>query len=202
MEQEDQKLHNISDKETLQSNLTFIALFVGMYEDFADRVQQRVELLLCDRAYVDSRNRLRVAKGKAYNEIIRKRQVDGRGHRDILKASVLWLVDQKVIKKEEYETFLELKTLRNRLTHQMSQVVWDGLQKEEIEKLMVLFDLYEKVDRWWLDEVELPVNGQDIVESMDKDRPRSFHLMAYQIMLEALYCNRSQVLSELLQTRE
>lgn len=202
MEQEDQKLHNISDKETLQSNLTFIALFVGMYEDFADRVQQRVELLLCDRAYVDSRNRLRVAKGKAYNEIIRKRQVDGRGHRDILKASVLWLVDQKVIAKEEYETFLELKTLRNRLTHQMSQVVWDGLQKEEIEKLMVLFDLYEKVDRWWLDEVELPVNGKDLVESLDSERPRSFHLMAYQIMLEALYCNRSQALSELLRTKE
>lgn len=37
---------NVCDKNALQENLTFIALYIGLYESFADTVESHVESFL------------------------------------------------------------------------------------------------------------------------------------------------------------
>lgn len=184
-----QFVKRICDKDALLVDMSALALFIGMFECFAKTVIQRVEVFFCDppgKGYFAKRRRIK------YQKRIKNRVVDKNGNRDTLKASMLWFSDVGAITEEQYEYFLHLKKLRNSCAHEMTQYIWEGLPQNFAHDLIGLFDLFAAIDRWWINEVEIPISGKDVAPGYDEERVMSLSLIAFGVSIKALYCGNSE----------
>lgn len=84
---------NVCDKNALQENLTFIALYIGLYESFADTVESHVESFFCNDAFLDKNGKIRYKPSEEYVEEIKNRSVDDKGNHNTLKSTMLWFVE-------------------------------------------------------------------------------------------------------------
>lgn len=139
---------NLINKEYLQDNLTFVSLFIAFYENMTDYVVSNVKAFLCDIGVKDG-EMIYIETGK-YVSVIRNRIVDDKGNKDRTKASFLWLVDQGAITSADYDKFLQIKKIRNKYAHELSNVIMLGIQENEIALLFDMHSLYSAISRWFL----------------------------------------------------
>jgi hypothetical protein len=102
-----------------------------------------------------------------------------------LYASVSWLLENNAIDDKDLETFESLKKLRNRVAHEMHQLVTSDSQKDYLAELSTLVALIRKIEVWWVVNIELPTNPDwDGTEEVDEDSivPGSF--MAVSLMCD------------------
>ena len=189
-------LENIFNKDTLRLNLSHIALFVGMYENFIDIVLERVESFFCDDFESDKDGKFKYKHNEKYRTFIKNRRVDEFWNKDKLKSSMLWLVDSGAITMEEYTIFLELKGRRDRYVHVMSECIWVGLDETDSIAFMRLFELFCKTDNWWINEIEIPLIGDEIEPDYDPEGVQSFSLAAFKCMINVLYAGKSELYTE------
>lgn len=187
-----QSVRNICDKEVLQLNLSFMALYIGIYESLADTVESRVGSFLSRDSYIDNKGKFRYKPSQTYIDEIKNRPVDDIGNRNILKATMLWFVENGAISSEDYETFLELKELRNSFAHEMGNYMFEGLREKHAKAMRQLMDLYRKIDKWWINEIEIPIAGEMTPGSYDPDDVTSLALQTFQLMIDVLYADKSE----------
>lgn len=196
----EEKLNNIINKDILQLHLTQIALFIGAYENFIDVIEERVESFLCDSCFLDESKELKWKKSEKYKSLIEKRRVDDMGNKNPLKATMLWFVDEGAITNEDYELFLRIKNLRDRYVHKMSDSLWNGLYEDDADMLFSMMELYNKVDKWWINEIEIPIAGDEIPDGYDTEGVASFSYIAFQIMIGVLYGGKSEEYIDILKS--
>lgn len=97
-------LNNIWNKDILQHNLSFLALFIGMYEQFEDKVIENVDCFL--NLGCSANDDTHCKKSEYYRQNILNRKVDENGNKNKLKATMLWFVDVGAITPEDYSLFL------------------------------------------------------------------------------------------------
>lgn len=187
-----QGFQNICDKDTLQENLTFMALFIGIYENFADTVEKHVESLLCNEAFLDINGKFRYKPSGQYIEEIKKRSVDDKGNHNTLKSTMLWFVENGALTQEDYNLFLELKQLRNSFAHEMTKYLWEGLYEQHARALVNLLSLYHKITKWWIVEIEIPIACDDVPDGYDADSVTSGVLVTFDMMINTLYNGKSE----------
>lgn len=93
-------LNNIWNKDILQHNLSFLALFIGMYEQFEDKVIENVDCFL--NLGCSANDDTHCKKSEYYRQNILNRKVDENGNKNKLKATMLWFVDVGAITPEDY----------------------------------------------------------------------------------------------------
>lgn len=190
-------IENICNVDLLQENLATKAFFIGLYENMADMVEERVESFLCDECSFNDSG-IRYKHSDEYKKIIKNRIVDDKNNKDRLKATMLWFVDMGAITKEDYEEFLRLKKLRNSYVHQMSNHVWCGLNENDANDLLSLFALYKKLDQWWINEIEMAIIDDEVDANYNKDGVASTAYLTFCMMFEALYKGKSKEYIEML----
>ena len=183
---------NVCDKNALQENLTFIALYIGLYESFADTVESHVESFFCNDAFLDKNGKIRYKPSEEYVEEIKNRSVDDKGNHNTLKSTMLWFVENGALTQDDYRLLLELKQLRNSFAHKMPQDLWSGLYEEHAKALGDLLSLYRKIERWWIVEIEIPIAGNDVPEGYDADGVTSGILLTFDMMINTLYNGKSE----------
>lgn len=183
---------NICDKGRLQDNLTFIAIYIGLYESFADTVEGHVESFLCDDAFLDKSGKLRYEPSKHYTKEIKKRSVDEKGNHNTLKSTMLWFMENGAITQDDYKSFLELKDLRNIFVHEMTEYLWKGLYEAHAKALGDLLSLYRKIERWWINEIEIPIAGDEVPNGYNSDTVISGILLTFDMMIDVLYNGKSE----------
>lgn len=181
---------NLVDQDYLQDNLTFVSLFIALYENMTDYVESNVKDLLCDLGIKDGK--MVYTETNEYICRIRKRIVDDNGNKDKTKASFLWLVDQKAITSADYEKFLQIKKIRNKYAHELSKVIIEGIPESEIALLFDMHSLHCTISRWFFIEVEAPIMGYEIPENADINGIQSSANLAFHIMLNVLYNGKSE----------
>lgn len=187
-----QGFQNICDKDTLQENLIFMALYIGIYENFADAVESHVESLLCDEAFLDKNGEFRYKPSKEYIAEIKNRSVDDKGNHNTLKSTMLWFVENGALTQDDYNLFLELKQLRNSFAHEMTKYLWAGLYEEHAKALVDLLSLYRKITKWWIVEIEIPISGDEAPDGYDADSVTSGVLITFDMMINTLYNGKSE----------
>lgn len=186
-----QNFENICDKDTLQTYLSYMALFIGLYEQMIDMVEERVEWFLCDEFHVKD-GKFRYVHSKEYNEMIKNRRVDELGNKNALKATMLWFQSVEAITETDYNNFLRFKKIRDSYVHQMSEHIWKGLDESEASAIFELLALYSKIDTWWINEVEIPIDGRFVNTDYDRDGVQSFPLIAFKMIINAMYGGQSE----------
>lgn len=186
-----QKFENICDKNALETYLSYMALFIGLYEQMIDMVEERVEWFLCNEFHFEN-GKFKCIHSKEYNEMIKNRRVDEQGNKNALKATMLWFQSVGAITEVDYNNFLRFKKIRDSYVHQMSKHIWEGLDESEAPTIFELLSLYNKIDIWWINEVEISIDGRFVNADYDHDGVQSFPLITFKMMLDTMYGGKSE----------
>ena len=189
----------ICDKESLQVQLSFMALFIGMFEFMKDTLISRVESFLCSNMTQNEDGEWVYIHNETYKNEIEKRFVDGKIVKDRLRNTVLWFKDANAISDDDYKLFRKLRDKRNSYAHKMAQHVWDGLPEQDAKGLLDLLDLYIKLDKWWINEIEIPISGEIEPGSYDEDSVESMALITFKMMINTLFGGKSEEYLEMIQ---
>lgn len=181
---------NLVNKDYLQDNLTFASLFIALYENMTDYVVSSVRDFLCD---ISVKGGKKICKETdEYSRQIRKRVVDDKGNRDIAKASFLWLIDNGAIATDDFDKFLQIKLVRNKYAHELSEVIMSGITESEIVLLLDMHFLYRKISRWFFIEIEAPIIGYEIPPDADVNNIQNSANFTFSIILDVLYNGKSE----------
>lgn len=135
------------DPENLKENLMFSSLYIASFEAFKDYVVDTVKFFFntgfADGEYTFSKDYS--TKVKALDK-------------SIVKATLLWLQDLEAIDAKDIETFDSLRQYRNKLSHELMTLLFEGLPEELPEKFVQLIALRVKIEKWWVMNIEIPTN--------------------------------------------
>ena len=178
-------LNNIWNKDILQHNLSFLALFIGMYEQFEDKVIENVDCFL--NLGCSANDDTHCKKSEYYRQNILNRKVDENGNKNKLKATMLWFVDVGAITPEDYSLFLNIKEARNIYVHQLTKCVVNGISDKDIDMLVQLLNLFYKIDNWWINEIEIPSSGISASDDYPTEEACSMIYTIYRDMINILF---------------
>jgi len=164
------------DPNKLKENLISISFFVASYESFKDYITEKVKFFFCsgfdEDGYIFSKN---------YEiEVLNK-------DKNKLNASLLWLKEIGAINKSDYEKFHEVRKYRNKITHEMMNVLFEGLNENFSDYLSKLLDLRIKIEKWWILNIEIPTNPDfDATNKISEDDIVTSSQILNQIMLDII----------------
>lgn len=154
-------LENILNEDILKYNLNFAALFVLNYECLKEYVINQVRDFYSDNIYFDG-NKGVVEESVNYKKKVRL--LDG----SIENASLKWFVKCKAITQDEYEIYQKIRKRRNDITHELLKNLINGFDEDDVKLFLNLLDIYSKIDKWWINEIEIPISGDEITYDYDK----------------------------------
>lgn len=182
-------LNNIWNKDILQHNLSFLALFIGMYEQFEDKVIENVDCFL--NLGCSANDDTHCKKSEYYRQNILNRKVDENGNKNKLKATMLWFVDVGAITPEDYSLSLNIKEARNIYVHQLTKCVVNGISDKDIDMLVQLLNLFYKIDNWWINEIEIPTSGISASDDYPTEEACSMIYTIYRDMINILFLGKA-----------
>ncbi len=182
-------LNNIWNKDILQHNLSFLALFIVMYEQFEDKVIENVDCFL--NLGCSANDDTHCKKSEYYRQNILNRKVDENGNKNKLKATMLWFVDVGAITPEDYSLFLNIKEARNIYVHQLTKCVVNGISDKDIDMLVQLLNLFYKIDNWWINEIEIPTSGISASDDYPTEEACSMIYTIYRDMINILFLGKA-----------
>ena len=78
-------------------------------------------------------------------------------------------------------------SVRNNIAHELFKVLLE-YEEDYLSKLFVDFiSIYKKIDKWYLNNIEIPIIGDDIPDNYDKDGVVSGVVIMLDILLDTVY---------------
>ncbi len=115
--------------------------------------------------------------------------LDPKGKNDPLRASIAWLRQMEAIDENDEAEFRELTEERNRLAHELHNVV-GGTQLHDFENLFPrLVALVAKIERWWVINVEIATDPDLFDADIDEDGVTPGSLMLLQVLSQVALGN-------------
>ena len=75
----------------------------------------------------------------------------------------------RCITQEEYDMYQKIRKRRNEITHELMKNLSDGFKESDIELFAQMVSIYTKMDKWWINEIEIPISAEEIPEDYDMD---------------------------------
>ena len=170
--------------------MVFTSIFIAVYENMIDYVTDNIHAFLCKWSIKDGKEEWK--ETEEYKEKIKNRRVDDKGNKDITKASFLWLVDMQAISQNDYQTFIDIKEIRNQFAHELLQLIIQGVSEEHIKQFVEMILLYKKITNWWFINVEAEIGADDIPEDADISNAQGDVNVILDVILDVIYRNKSK----------
>ncbi len=110
--------------------------------------------------------------------------------KDVLRSSINWLFDMQIIDELDKETIEKARRHRNDLAHEMLKYLSDVKHEIDIELLQSMRDLIDKIERWFIFEVEIPTEPDMTAEefnSINWDEVRSMTMLTLDYVQLAIF---------------
>ena len=78
-------------------------------------------------------------------------------------------MESEAITQEDFDNYQKIRKRRNEITHELLKNLNIGFTEDDIKLFVTLTNLYEKIDRWWINEIEIPTSADEIPEDYDRD---------------------------------
>lgn len=153
---------NILDENIVKTNVNFAALFVMNYECLKDYVISQVKGFYCDDLYFENDEAIYI-ESEAYEQEVRTLD------KQLENASLKWFMESEAITQEDFDNYQKIRKRRNEITHELLKNLNIGFTEDDIKLFVTLTNLYEKIDRWWINEIEIPTSADEIPEDYDRD---------------------------------
>lgn len=153
----DQQWKNLFDRDILKESVNIIALYITMYELLEDTLISRPKDFFTVIEYDD---RAKQQYEEHVLSLYDKTACPGINTKNKeLVASLLWFKKMEAIDDDDIQLFAALRTTRNEVTHQMLHAIAEGGSKYMMQ-LLALYNLFCKIERWWILEIEVPIEGE------------------------------------------
>ena len=133
--------------EILRTNLIVASLFITAFEMLKDSIIERTRDF-----FVDGFDENGLIMSDNYKIKVLSL------NKSPLYASLLWLKEMDVINDEDIEQFTTIKNCRNNVAHDIVQFISKGLIVEPLPLFPKMIDLLEKIEKWWILNIEIPTN--------------------------------------------
>lgn len=154
--------NNILDEDILKTNVNFAAMFVLYYECLKDFIINQ------PRDFYS--NSIKFTDDKVIYEESQKYKKEVRAlDKNIENASLKWFILAEAITQEDYDTYQCIRKRRNDIIHELLKNLNDGFTEKDAELFSKLLLIYSKLDKWWINEIEIPIAGEDIPENYDSE---------------------------------
>lgn len=134
--------------ENLKDNLMFSSLYIATFESFKDYVIDEVKFFF----------HVGFSEGKDSFDPRYIESVKSKDTKYIDNASLLWLIEIEAISTEDFELYKELRQYRNKLSHELMTLLFEGLPEQLPEKFHQLIQLRTKIEKWWILNIEIPTS--------------------------------------------
>ncbi|MGG4341718.1 hypothetical protein [Paenibacillus lautus] len=166
---------NLLNPNILKANLVKTSMFITSFELLKDNIINHLKSL-----YSDGHN---IKEGLILNENYQLK-VLARA-KSPLYASLGWYKENKAIDQEDIEQFNRIKDYRNKLTHEMADSIFKGIDEKEYYSLFLrLIQLFEKIDRWWIINFELAIDDDIDMELVDTESIQSGPVLMLKVMFD------------------
>lgn len=136
------------EPENLKDNLIFSSLYIATFESFKDYVIDEVKFFFhC--GFSEEKDTF----DPRYIE-----DVKSKDKKYIDNASLLWLVEMEAICLEDFESYKELRQYRNKLSHELMTLLFEGLPEELPLMFSKLIQIRVKIEKWWVLNIDIPCN--------------------------------------------
>lgn len=182
---------NILDENILKTNINFAAVFVMNYECLKEFVIEQVRDFYSEHFYMDG-DRIVCEESNAYKEKVRALD------KNLENASLKWFMDAEAITQEDYDRYQIIRKKRNDITHKLLKNLNEGFGEEDVQLFGDMMRIYNKLDKWWINEIEIPTSADDIPEDYDRNGVCGGQALILSIINEIIFGNEGDKYKELL----
>ena len=133
---------------TIKSNLMLSSLYLTAYELLKSAIIENISNFFI----------FEYRDGKAIRDKQYKDEVT-QVHKDILYASCLWLKRNEVITDVDIQEIEDIRKHRNQVAHELPRLLIDSHLNLNVEYFLRIRELLEKIELWWIENVEIPSNS-------------------------------------------
>lgn len=155
-------LENILNEDILKYNVNFAAMFVLNYECLKEYVISQVRDFYSDHIHFDG-NKIVGEESIDYKKEVRTLDTN------IENASLKWFMEGGAITQDEYEIYQKIRKRRNDITHELLKNLNNGFCEDDVKLFSCLLDIYSKIDKWWINEIEIPISGDLKTDDYDRE---------------------------------
>ena len=151
------------------------SLFVTSFEMLKTSIQDRIKSFLCLNATLNEQGELEFDESEDYKTQVSKREILGINGKKLsvsyhlFYSSSLWLKESDAITQDDFDEIEKIRKHRNLIAHEPLKLLVDDNFNVNIELLRKSKELLTKIEKWWIIEVEIPLNpdfdGKKIDES-------------------------------------
>ena len=184
MDEVQQQWKNIFDKDILKGSVNIIALYITIYELLEDTIKTRPKDFY---TIVDFDECAQLQYQREVISLYDKDACPGLNTKSReLIASLLWFKKYDAINDSDIQVFVESRKMRNQVTHEMLSTIVGGGSKI-VEQFARLYNLFCKIERWWIMEQEVPFIDElpDDAE-IDASAVMSGNMVVLQVIIDIL----------------
>ncbi len=176
--------NNLLDEDILKANINFAALFVLNFECLKDYIVTQPKTFYSD---------VEIKDGELYCEETEEYKKEVRSlEKNIENASLRWFVNAEAITEEEYNLYQELRRKRNDITHELLKNLNNGFNQADAKLYVKLLELYQKIDKWWINEIEIPISGELLPDEYDPEQVFGGQAMILSIINDIIFDNNKE----------
>lgn len=138
---------NFLNPDVLRPNLIVASIYIAAFELLKNAIVDRLRFF-----YTFGFDQNSTPTGRKYPSEVLAR------NRSPVYASLDWLKKSQAIDSNDLAVFEKVKQLRNDLAHELTQMLRTGLPAALPERFGEMVSLLDKIERWWLVNVEIPTN--------------------------------------------
>lgn len=182
---------NVLDENILKANINFGAVFVMNYECLKEFVIEQVRSFCSEHFYMDG-DRIVCEESDTYKKKVRNLD------KNLENASLKWFMDAEALTQEDYDIYQKIRKRRNDITHELLKNLNIGFGEEDAQLFSDMLRIYNKLDKWWINEIEIPTSADDIPEDYDRDGVCGGQALMLSIINEIVFGNEGDKYKELL----
>lgn len=182
--------NNILNEDVLKFNINFAALFVLNFECLKDYIITQPRTFYSDVLIKDGE--LCCEETEEYKKEVRSLE------KNIENASLRWFMNTDAITEEDYNLYQELRERRNDITHELLKNLNNGFIETDAKLYVKLLELYQKIDKWWINEIEIPISGEVLPDEYDSEQVLGGQAMILSIINDIIFDNNKERYKNLL----
>ena len=182
--------NNILNEDVLKFNINFAALFVLNFECLKDYIITQPRTFYSDVLIKDGE--LCCEETEEYKKEVRSLE------KNIENASLRWFMNTDAITEEDYNLYQELRERRNDITHELLKNLNNGFNETDAKLYVKLLELYQKIDKWWINEIEIPISGEVLPDEYDSEQVLGGQAMIRSIINDIIFDNNKERYKNLL----
>lgn len=171
-QEKQEKVLRLLDKRLLTENLAKAGLYALAYQMLQDSIIKRPEGFFT----------MGEATKEHYKAVVLDLNPDSK-----LFASCQWWQQQGVLTEQDIQEFRQLRQHRNEIVHALPNVLLSPDIQVDEHKLITIYQLLCKIDRWWIMEIDIPTNADFDGQDIDASEVRSGNMEFLGYLIRVLY---------------